>query len=118
MKVILEKVFTSDKETKIGMRKSVGLKVKNTTLELTDGTKIDNSDGKWINCMFKPGKYPSLESWSEGMEVDIDIVKTDKGYINFEPKDEILMRVEALEKAVFSSQPVDDTQEIANSIEL
>lgn len=99
--VTLTRVYRSDKDTKFGVRNSVGIK----TNEYGD---------KWLSSLFDPSKGKNgTEDWKEGDTVNIFISEKD-GYLNFTLKakapslEELDARLKRIEKALES--PVSQTK--------
>lgn len=102
-KVIIEKVFRGEQETKFGTRNKLGIKVKGDSLKTDTGSIVDPTD-KWLSFMYKGSEDMGSGGWEAGMEVDVTI--TQKGeYLNFTPKvasaSDLEARVSKLEDAVF-----------------
>lgn len=77
-KVTLEKVFTKVKETKFGPKLSVGLKVKEASVEDINGIKVQVND-RYINGWFKQDYvFPH----KEGEEIEI-LLTTRGEYLDF-----------------------------------
>lgn len=79
MKVTLNKVFTSVKETKYGEKLSVGLKINEKQVNDIDGNTVDVND-RYINAWFpKDTRFP----YNEGDTIDIR-VKQRGDYLDFQ----------------------------------
>ncbi len=77
--VTIEKVFTKVKETKFGEKLSVGLKIKESSVEDLNGAAVQVND-RYLNGWFnKDYKFP----YKEGDEVDI-IITTRGDWLDFQ----------------------------------
>lgn len=111
MKVTLEKVYRGDQETKHGIKDKIGIKIRESEVVLKDGSKGNVSD-KWMSMLCNKGSENGTETWSEGMQVDIDIEQRGE-YFNFKPRmeglqeqiNELKSRVDKLESNTGESTP-------------
>lgn len=87
MKVTLTRIFRGEKETKYGVRNSVGIKT------------VEHGD-KWVSALFDPKKGANgTESWKEGDQVEIFVTEKE-GYINFTLKPTEASAIAGLEARV------------------
>jgi hypothetical protein len=115
-KVTIDKVFTKQIETKRGPRLSVGLKVKDATVQDIDGESVAVTD-RWINGFFDAG---FTVPFKEGDEVELLIVQKDQ-YLNFTlpgvgkapapDTAKLLERIKKLEVAVFGPTTTQESPE-------
>ena len=98
--VKITRIFRGDKETKFGLRNSVGIK----TVEFGD---------KWVSGLFDPAKGKNgTEDWKDGDTVEIFTTEKD-GYVNFTLKPKVgdtsalESRIKKLEEAVFNKESKD-----------
>ena len=103
MKIVLEKIWRGEQETKNGVVDKIGIKIKQTEITDKDGKTHDVTD-KWISALFNKGEYTNTEEWDEGMEVEVEISEN-KGYFNFKVKGVTLEdRVKKLEEIVLKDK--------------
>ena len=118
MKVTLDKVFKSVKETKFGEKLSVGIKIKEATVHDINGDEVTVGD-RYINAwMPKDAQF----NYEAGQVINIQ-VKQRGDYLDFKMVDGqqpstpstsgLEERVKRLEEAVFKDEPVDSEPETA-----
>lgn len=108
MKVTIEAVNRSQKETVHGIKPQIGIKISETTVKDVNGTDISVSE-RWLNSYNVAG----TDNWDKGMSVNVDIVEKDGKWLNFKPAvapqvdTELVARVEKLEASVFGERDND-----------
>lgn len=120
MKVTIDAINRSQRETVRGIADTVGLKIVETTIQDINGKDIQVND-RWLNTF----KVEGTQAWDKGSVVNIKVIEKDGKYLNFTPvigvdTDDLNARVTKLEGAVFGSKTghVAPVQEAEPSIDI
>ena len=106
-KVTLKAVYRTEQEVRGKVIPKLAIKIEEPEV---GGLTVDD---RWLTTFNVKG----TESWDKTQTVTLAEVTERNGYLNFKPQDELVGRVEALEKAVFGNSESKEKQEAPKETE-